>query len=288
MFGYITPFKNELKIKDLESFRAYYCSICANIKNKFGNLPRLGLNYDTTFFAVLLDSLSPNTNEIISTPCIRHPLSKRDFIASSNAVDYASDLNICLLYYKILDDTIDDNSISSKILLKAIKPYYKKVTFNNISNILDKNLSTLNEMEKSNKTYLLDEICHPFSNLIGEILKTYPFEINEDSEDTRNKLYVFGYTLGKYIYLIDALDDLKKDMHNLNFNPIENSYNTNNLPYDELIKKIKSSIDFNLISLISNCSEQLEMLPLTKNKNIIKNVINLGLIDVYINIFTKL
>lgn len=288
MFGYITPFKNELKIKDLESFRAYYCSICANIKNKFGNLPRLGLNYDTTFFAVLLDSLSPNTNEIISTSCIRHPLSKRDFIASSNAVDYASDLNICLLYYKILDDTMDDNSISSKILLKAIKPYYKKVTFNNISNILDKNLSTLNEMEQSNKTYLLDEICHPFSNLIGEILKTYPFEINEDSEDTRNKLYVFGYTLGKYIYLIDALDDLKKDMHNLNFNPIENSYNTNNLPYDELIKKIKSSIDFNLISLISNCSEQLEMLPLTKNKNIIKNVINLGLIDVYINIFTKL
>ncbi len=288
MFGYIAPFKNELKIKELESFRTYYCSICANIKNKFGSVPRLALNYDTTFFAVLLDGLSPNTNEIISTPCIRHPLSKIDFIASSNAIDYASDLNICLLYYKILDDTIDDNSISSKLLLKIIKPYYKKVTFTNISNNLDKNLSILNKMEQSNKKYLLDEICHPFSDLIGKILKTYPFEINEEGEDTRNKLYTFGYTLGKCIYLIDALDDLKKDMHNLNFNPIENSYNTNNLPYDELIKKIKPSIDFNLISLISNCSEQLETLPLTKNKNIIKNIINLGIMDVYINIFTKL
>lgn len=288
MFGYITPFKNELKIKDLENFRTYYCSICNKIKDKFGTIPRLGLNYDTTFFAVLLDSLSSNTNEIISTSCIRHPLSKRDFIASSNAIDYASDLNICLLYYKILDDTIDDNSLSSKFLLKTIKPYYKKITFNNISNILDNNLSKLNKMEQSNKTYLLDEICHPFSDLIGEIIKTYPFEINEDNEDTRRKIYTFGYTLGKCIYLFDALDDLEKDMNNFKFNPIENAYNNDDLSYNELIKKIKPSIDFNLISLISNCSEYLKILPLTKNKDIIKNVINLGLMDVYINIFTKL
>ena len=52
MFGYIIPLKNELKVKDFDKFRTYYCSICYEIKNKFGNIPRLGLNYDTTFFCI--------------------------------------------------------------------------------------------------------------------------------------------------------------------------------------------------------------------------------------------
>lgn len=57
MFGYVTPYKMELKIKDYEKFKAYYCGLCRSIKYNIGNVPRISLNYDMTFLALLLDSL---------------------------------------------------------------------------------------------------------------------------------------------------------------------------------------------------------------------------------------
>ena len=288
MFGYIIPLKNELKVKDFNKFRTYYCSICSEIKNKFGNIPRFGLNYDTTFFAILLDGLSPKKTKSFASSCVRHPLEKRKFFYS-NAINYSSDLNISLIYYKLLDDKLDNKTILPSLLLKILYPYYKKVTFKNIDNILNENLTKLHTIEKNSSKYSLDEICHPFSDIIGRILKEYPYEINEDNTLTRNNLYSFGYSFGKWIYLIDALDDLKSDMQsNISFNPIEKSFNINNLPYESFIKSIKSDIDFLLIALISNCEEKLKKLPLNKNQEIIENVINLGLMDVYTNIFTKL
>ncbi|MDU4739726.1 DUF5685 family protein, partial [Clostridium sp.] len=58
MFGYVTPLKAELKVKDFTKFRSYYCGLCFQLKNSAGNIPRMVLNYDMTFLAILLDSLS--------------------------------------------------------------------------------------------------------------------------------------------------------------------------------------------------------------------------------------
>ena len=65
MFGYVTPLKGELKVKEYELFRAYYCGVCNSIKRDFGNIPRMTLNYDMTFLAILLDSLNKNKINII-------------------------------------------------------------------------------------------------------------------------------------------------------------------------------------------------------------------------------
>lgn len=63
MFGYVLPLKQELKIKDFNRFKSYYCGLCFHIKNDFGNIPRMALNYDMTFLALLLDGLSPDEAE---------------------------------------------------------------------------------------------------------------------------------------------------------------------------------------------------------------------------------
>ena len=55
MFGYVMPYKLELKIKDYEMFKAYYCGLCISIKENFSNLCRLSLNYDMTFLGILLE-----------------------------------------------------------------------------------------------------------------------------------------------------------------------------------------------------------------------------------------
>ena len=288
MFGYITPMLSELKMKDYELFRSYYCGLCFSIKNKFGNIPRVGLNYDTTFFAVLMDGLSSEKSEIIYKTCIKHPINKREYIKNNKAMDYATDLNLALVYYKLLDDKSDDKNLKSIALTKVIHPYHRKITFKNLDNIIKDNLNKLHSLEVSGNFSSLDEVAHPFSYIIGKVLEECPFELNEDSPQIRRTLYNFGYFFGKWIYILDALDDLKDDMKEGKFNPIAKVYNNTSLSYDDLITKVKTNIDFTLMILASNCSDILNELPIEKNKEIIDNVINLGLIEKYMNISSKL
>ena len=288
MFGYITPLMSELKLKDYEKFRSYYCGLCISIKNKFGNIPRFGLNYDATFFAVLMDGLNLEETTSFKAKCIKHPTEYRTFIKTNKALDYATDLNMALIYYKLLDDYLDDNSLRSITLVKAVTPYYKKMTHNNINTIIKDNLNKLHSLEHSGNFSSLDEISHPFSHIMGQVLKECPFEIKNDGKEVRNNLYLFGYYFGKWIYLIDALDDLKKDLKDGSFNPISQVYNKNKDSYEDFIDIIKEKIDLILITLASSCSELIEKLPIIKNKEIIENVINLGLMDKYNHILLNL
>lgn len=288
MFGYIVPVTNELKVSDFEIFKSYYCGLCVSIKNKFGNIPRLGLNYDSTFFAVLFDGVNSDKTTINENLCLRHPLNKKNHIIKNSSLEYATDLNITLIYFKILDDIEDEKNIKSISLNKIIKPYYDKISNIKLKETFQSNLNTLHKLEKNNTLDSIDEISHPFSNLLGEVFRDCPFVINNDSKETRNLLYDFGYSFAKWIYLVDALEDLNEDMNKNRFNPIEKIYNKNSLEYKDLIKEIKEPMDFFLMTLASNCSAILKKLPIKRNKDIIDNIVNLGLIQKYMNIFANL
>lgn len=288
MFGYITPVKDELKVCELETFKNYYCGLCFAIKSNFGNIPRLTLTYDSTFFAVLLDGISSEELTINKKNCLKHPLTIKNYVINNKALEYASEINIALVYFKFLDDLYDDKSIKSYSFSKLLKPYYHRIKNNTLKSTFKKNLEELHFLEQNKNFNSIDEISHPFSNLIGRILADCPFILNNDSNKLRNLLYDFGYSFAKWIYLMDAIEDLKDDIAENKFNPINKIYNSNNEPYEKIISKIKEPIDFSLISLSTNCSEIIKKLPFKRNKEIVNNVINLGLIEKYMNIFANL
>ena len=182
---------------------------------------------------------------------------------------------------------LDDNDFKSLSSSKILKYYYNNISNNDLKNTIHYSLEDLHKLEKSNKYYSIDEISHPFSHIVGFILKNYPGKLSNDSEKIRNYLYSFGYSFGKWIYLMDALDDLKDDMNYGNFNPLEKVYN-NNFSYNQLIEVIKDDFDFIILNLVNNCSEVTKKIPFTKNTNIIKNIIDLGLVDKYMNILNKI
>lgn len=288
MFGYINSVNSELKIKDFYILKSYYCGLCMTIKDKYGNLPRIGLNYDTTFFAILFDSINIEESKTFQTKCIKHPQTKQTCILKNKALDYAADLNIALLYYKSLDDVLDKNNFKNRSLSKILLTYYKKLTHKNINKIIEPNLKKLHTYELEGNFNNLDEISHPFSHIIGQILKEIPFKLTKDTPKVRETLYKFGYSLGKWIYLIDAIDDLKNDMAEDSFNPINKIYNSSNFCYSNLIIDIKEYMDFVLMTLALNCSDLLNDLPIIRNQAIIDNIINLGLIDKYSTISESL
>ena len=149
MFGYVTPCKMEMKIKDYEKFKAYYCGLCNSIKNDFGNLPRLTLNYDMTFLAVLLDSLSESKYNFVKFKCLIHPLKKRIMINNNKALDYAAFCNVTLAYYKLMDDVYDNKTIKSKIYSIFLKNYLPKaeLAYTQVMEYTKDKLQLLNTLE---------------------------------------------------------------------------------------------------------------------------------------------
>ncbi|MGL5381277.1 DUF5685 family protein, partial [Clostridium sp.] len=230
MFGYVLPLKSELKVKDLNLFISYYCGLCFHLKNEFGNVPRVSVNYDMTFLSILLDGLCDDELTFDHKRCIIRPVYKKYVLSENKAIKYSAYINLALFYYKLLDDVQDDKNIKSQIGLLAFHPYKKnfKKLPNSIIDGISTNLQTLRELENTKSFSSLDEICHPFADIVGIILKDYPYKFHIDNDEVRINLYNFGYFLGKWIYLMDALDDLKDDLEKDNFNPINFLYNKDN------------------------------------------------------------
>lgn len=286
MFGYVTPLKPEMKIREFDVFKSYYCGVCMHIKDNFGNIPRMTLNYDMTFLGLLLDALEEARPSIDIKRCMAHPLNKKPMVISNKALDYAAAMNVSLIYYKLIDDVNDDKSFKSKMGALAISPYKRKFNRNvtKVNDIIEENLKNLSKLENEKKFNSIDEIAHPFSLIVAKILELYPEDFEDESEDLRFNLYDLGYALGKWIYLIDAMDDLKEDMEENKFNPIAFLYNKDNKSYEELLEEIKPRMEFTLLNCGASCKEVLDRLPIKRNKEILENIISLGMMDKYVKV----
>ena len=260
-----------------------------HIKDNFGNIPRMSLNYDMTFLGLLLDGLHKEERELKIQRCIAHPLKKKPMIINNKALAYAAAMNVSLVYYKLLDDVADDKSIKSKVSSMILSSYKSKFNRNvtMINDIIEENLKKLSYLEVEKKFSSIDEIAHPFSEIVGKILNLYPEKFEGDSEEVRGNLYELGYSLGKWIYLIDALDDLKEDMEKNKFNPIDYLYNTDSKTYEELMEEIRDRMEFTIFNCGYTCRNALENLPIKRNKEILENIISLGMMDKYTKITTE-
>lgn len=276
MFGYVLPCKMELKVKDHEKFKSYYCGLCISIKKQFGNLPRMALNYDMTFLAVLLDGLSAEKDLYKIIRCIAHPTKKKIIIEKNTSIDFAAYCNIMLSYYKLLDDAADDKKISKKLASSILKTYINKDDTNKaLEEYIKNRLYDLSKLENNPPEDIsLDSISDPFALLTGYLLS---FSI----EDLilKYKLHTLGYNIGKWIYLIDAYDDLEKDMEKNKFNAINTIFNKEHLSFEEFLPSIKDRIEFTLTCCASTALQSLKKLPLIKNKNLLYNIIELGLME---------
>jgi len=99
------------------------------------------------------------------------------------------------------------------------------------------------------------------------------------NEDFYDNLYNLGYNLGRWIYIIDAYDDLKEDMEKHKFNAINKAFNTESLSYEDLITQQVNRIEFNLLMSANTTVEALNRLPINKNKDLLFNILQLGLMN---------
>ncbi len=262
MFGYVTINKMELKFKEYYSYKGFYCGLCKCLKKKYSNKARMTLNYDMTFLILLLSSLYEPENKTFRERCVVHPMKKQLFI-QNEITEYAASMNIILSYYNMLDNWTDDRDYKSFAAMKALRGEFRKASaeLSKKAAAIKECLDNISELEKSN-TDDIDAVSNEFGHLMEEII----LYKNDQWEKNLRKI---GFYLGKFIYYLDAYEDMEKDEENSSYNPF------NNLKSEDKKKYAEDLIMLNLSFL----SQEIEKLPLVQDKGTIDNIIYSGVLN---------
>ncbi len=182
-------------------------------------------------------------------------------VRRNTVTEYAADMNVLLTYYKCRDDWEDEKKVTalgySKVLQGKVKKLDQK--YPDKSRRIQKLLSELSEMEKSGEKDI-DKMAGCFGKIMEEI-----FAWKQDVwEDTLRRM---GFFLGKFIYLLDAYDDVEEDIKNKNYNPFSEQYIIEG--FDEQVRRI-------LIMMMAQTCREFEKLPIIKYTDILRNILYSG------------
>ncbi len=262
MFGYITVYDKELKIKDYELYRSYYCGLCHVLKKQYGRTGQMLLNYDMTFLLLLLTGLYEPEEQSFEGRCIVHPARKHAF-RTNEFTQYAADMTVLLACEKARDDWRDEHSVRGRALFAVLRPKALQIArrWPRQAKSLHRNVQLLAEAEKRQ-----DEDIDRVSAYTGSFLA----EIFAREEDAwAGSLRQLGFYLGKYIYLLDAWEDREKDREKGNYNLFLVLEQKGRSLTEEDVKEI-------LTDMMAHCVGALERLPALAHEQILKNILYAG------------
>lgn len=265
MFGYVNIYKPELKMKDYYKYRAYYCGLCKTLKDKYGRFGQMTLSYDMTFLVILLTSLYESDTIREENRCLAHPIKKHNTLINE-ITEYVADMNIILSYYHFLDDWQDEKKVSGLAGLFTLRRQFEKINKNypRQCKVIKESLRKLQVCEKNNESNI-DIVSGCFGELMSEIF-VYKKDMWEES------LRKTGFYLGKYIYLLDAYDDIEKDIKNNNYNPLINVYKNESFEEDYRMM---------MTMMMAESTKEFEKLPCLIDEDILRNIL-------YAGVWTKL
>lgn len=317
MLGYVRIDKGELKVREYEIYTGYYCGVCKSIGSRYGQLPRMVLSYDAAFLAVLLASIADEPDKPEAEHCIGHHI-KHKTVIRNEAVDFAADVMLILAWHKLQDDVNDEGKLSARAAMTAFKRLYRKlykqypVLCDNISAYL----KSLTSMENSNcgnldmaadafakimETIFCEGICHLYGNEqdISTDFSSYqsagcddpagsretdPSFLSIDTFDARHltaheAFSAVGYHLGKWVYLIDAADDIEENIESGAYNPLicRYEFDGSSETAAEFRERIKDSLSFSLYNCLAVLDSCINQLHIKKNRGIIENIVYFGL-----------
>ncbi len=260
MFGYIIINKAEMKFREFDVYHSYYCGLCRRLKEKYGFLGQITLSYDMTFLVMLLTGLyEPETQEK-HYKCAAHPFEKH--LARINMfTDYAADMNVLFSYYKCRDDWEDERKLWKLAYGKLLKPKYRRVEGAYGEKVLrvDRLLREISRGERSREQNI-DRMAGQFGEVMAEI-----FAWNKD--EWEESLRKTGFYLGKFVYLMDAYEDLDKDRKKGTYNPFFELSGSGE--FEENSRNI-------LTMMMAECSREFETLPILKDVEILRNILYSG------------
>lgn len=272
MFGYVQPLKSELKMKEYEAFKGYYCGLCKAIKEKYTNLARFMLNYDCAVLSLILSSMSDEAPTVAREVCIASPLKKKTVIHSRES-EYAAMMNVLLGYAKIRDAAADDRKISAGFLSGVYRRVSKRAAKDcpELAGEFSARLGNLQKLEQQ-KSGDVDAVSSEFGSLLGAVFSSAPYAFIDGA--AKKTLRHVGYNLGRWIYIADAFDDIIKDEKTKSYNVFLQREHKDAAALKEAIREEAA---FNLNFSLAEACKAYELLDIKRDKPLIDNIMYLGL-----------
>lgn len=273
MFGYIKPFKPEMKVSEFDTFQAVYCGLCKQLSHVFGPFASLTLSYDFTFASVLAIAMSQSSSGFKKCRCVGNPLKKKSCLVPSDDLTLCACAAMLMIYYKVKDD-ISDSSFLKKIpkyfLLPFVAHARKKAVklSTGLDEIISKSIALQSKIEKDRENSSIDRAADPTAVALGKI-----FEFFSNDEKQKIILYRFGYLIGRYVYFADALDDLDEDIKAKGYNPFIIKFKNQIKSTEEIREYAKGVLNIT----VGEIPPAYELLELKRYKPILDNIIYLGL-----------
>ena len=210
------PPLQDLPQEETERFRRIYCGLCHTLGQRCGTAARFILNYDFTYLAILLSAGREGARH--TARCIAHPVHGRTYLESDAAMETAADESVILAYWQLRDGVADHDwfhSLKYRGLSDLLEPAYRRAAAARpgFDESTRRQLRLLAELEAENCDSL-DRAADAFAALLSGAAQ----EVDEPVR--RRVLEQLLYHLGRWVYLVDAADDLKKDTASGNYNPV--------------------------------------------------------------------
>ena len=262
MFGYIYVNEQELKLREYTAYRSFYCGLCRNLHKRYGRTAQMMLNYDLTFLALLLTGLyEPETIEE-SHRCIPHPVQKHPMV-SNDAISYAADMCVLLSYQKLMDDWTDEKKAVRRGAAALLESGYKKIAqqYPRQTKAVEENIRLLHEAEEKNQKDI-DYVAGLTGRFLAEVF-VWKDDVWQDD------LRTMGFFLGKFVYLMDAIEDVGKDRKKRNYNLFADCEDIWGGESEEQIRMA-------LTGMMTEAARAFERLPVLEHAEIIRNILYSG------------
>jgi hypothetical protein len=257
----------ELSKEDKALYQSYYCGLCKELHKSCGTGGQLLLNYDITFLVVLLTGLYEPEETKKKFVCGLHPLKKRT-LSVNPITEYAADMNVMLAYFNMVDDWKDERKISKKALASFLRKDYERLSekYPRQSEAIEDYIAKLSEYEAANEANI-DLVAGLTGEVLGEL-----FAWRQD--EWYDELKTLGFYLGKFIYLMDAYEDLDKDEKRNAYNPLRTLKKEHTGDFEVIVKLM-------MTSMMSECAKSFERLPIVTHADLLRNIIYSGVWSKY-------
>ncbi len=274
MFGYVRLHKPSITMGEYEQYKGIYCTLCRRLGKRYGPMARMTLSYDMTFLALLHAALEADDPQFKKGHCSFNPAKRCLNCRNTVATDLAADIGTLLAYYK-LKDTLADERFLKKIGTALLYPIYaidhrRAAKRRPDTDRLIADMMTAQASVETAQTASIDQAAEPFAVL----LSTLAADLAQDDRQ-RTILTRFGYCLGRWIYLIDAVDDLADDVKHHRYNPYALARNI--AAVDEHIVTTRQYAVLTLNACLAECIAAYNLLDIRRFDGIIRNILEQGM-----------
>ena len=263
-----------MKVKEYETYRAFYCTLCDTLSKRYGPFARMLLSYDAVFFLIFTISAEERLCCLKKGRCHLNPSRKCLKVQNTEkSILLAADLTVILFWFKLLDN-IQDGGFFRSLFFRALIPfiYFKLRKAKRLQpELFNKTEAYFNAQYKAENDPRtgIDSAAEPSGRYFS-----YLSSVSVSGEQ-RQAFERFGYALGRYIYLSDAADDIEKDLKQNSFNPFIKKLS---LTKENYLSEINSVFPVLELSA-AETAEAVRSCPIKLYKPIIDNIIYLGLFE---------